>query len=84
MIHESVHVDAIRDDLETLVLDADLLEAVIGTTDPRTKAYVERRTAEGKSKREIIRCLKRFVAREVYAALCPKPVTPDATALDGL
>src|SRR5581483_1937991 len=38
LIHENVHVDAIRDDLETLVLDADLLEAVIGTTDPRTKA----------------------------------------------
>lgn len=38
LIHENVHVDAIRDDLETLVLDADLLEAVVGTTDPRTKA----------------------------------------------
>jgi transposase len=34
-----------------------------------TKDYVERRTHEGKSKREIIRCLKRYVAREVYAAL---------------
>ncbi len=31
--------------------------------------YVSRRTAEGKSKREIIRCLKRYVAREVYRAL---------------
>jgi type I restriction enzyme, R subunit len=38
LIHENVHVDAIRDDLETLVLDADLLEAVVGTTDPRMKA----------------------------------------------
>ncbi|TML89629.1 MAG: IS110 family transposase, partial [Actinobacteria bacterium] len=34
-----------------------------------TKDYVERRTSEGKSKREIIRCLKRYLAREVYAAL---------------
>ena len=34
-----------------------------------TKAYVQRRTSEGKSKREIIRCLKRYVAREVYTAL---------------
>lgn len=49
-------------------------------TDPRTKEYVARRTAQGKTKREIIRCLKRFVAREVYAALCPKPVSPDTTA----
>ena len=34
--------------------------------DPRTKRYVERRQAEGKSKREIMRCLKRYVAREIY------------------
>jgi hypothetical protein len=34
-----------------------------------TKEYMARRTTEGKSKREIIRCLKRYVAREVYAAL---------------
>ena len=34
-----------------------------------TKAYAERRTAEGKSKRESLRCLKRFIAREVYRLL---------------
>jgi Transposase IS116/IS110/IS902 family len=33
--------------------------------DPRTRAYVARRTAEGKTTREIMRCLKRYVAREV-------------------
>jgi transposase len=38
---------------------------------PATRAYVERRTAEGKSKKEIIRCLKRYVAREVYHCLRP-------------
>jgi transposase len=32
--------------------------------------YLRRRTAEGKSKREIIRCLKRFVAREIFGYLC--------------
>jgi len=37
--------------------------------DGRTKEYVARRTREGKSKREIIRCLKRYVAREVYRVL---------------
>jgi transposase len=37
--------------------------------DPRTQEYVARRTAEGKSKREIIRCLKRYLAREVYRVL---------------
>jgi transposase len=38
-------------------------------TDPATKAYVERRTKEGKSKAEIMRCLKRYVARETYDLL---------------
>jgi len=36
---------------------------------PPARAYVERRTAEGLSKKEIIRCLKRYVAREVYPHL---------------
>ena len=36
---------------------------------PATRAYVERRTKEGLSKREIIRCLKRYVASEVYRHL---------------
>jgi transposase len=36
------------------------------SSDPRTRAYVERRTKEGKSKKEIIRVLKRYVAREIY------------------
>ena len=34
-----------------------------------TIAYVERRTREGLSKREIIRCLKRYVACEIYRLL---------------
>jgi len=38
LIHQNVHVDAVRDDLETLVIDADLLEAVLGTPDPKKKA----------------------------------------------
>ena len=31
-----------------------------------TRDYVARRTADGRTKREIIRCLKRFLAREIY------------------
>jgi transposase len=40
-----------------------------------TRDYVARRTAEGLSKREIIRCLKRYISREVFAALprCEAP-----------
>jgi transposase len=39
------------------------------SSDPRTRAYVERRTLEGRSKPEIMRVLKRYVAREVYRHL---------------
>lgn len=56
-------------------------------TDPRTKAYLERRTAEGKGKKEIIRCLKRYVAREIYRELiCAagrRQVTSPAALADG-
>ena len=41
------------------------------STCPATRAYVQRRTAEGLSKKDIIRCLKRYVAREVYRHLQP-------------
>ena len=35
----------------------------------RTRTYVARRTKEGKTKKEIIRCLKRYIGREVYRIL---------------
>ena len=49
--------------------------------DHRTKEYVARRTQEGKSKPEIIRCLKRYIAREAYRVLvssgaCSSPKDP--------
>ncbi len=49
--------------------------------DQRTQEYVARRTAEGKSKREIIRCLKRYVAREAYRVLvcCGARSSPTGT-----
>jgi transposase len=37
--------------------------------DQRTKDYLARRMQQGKSKREVIRCLKRYVAREIFAVL---------------
>ena len=39
------------------------------SSDPRTRAYVQRRRGEGLSNREIIRCLKRYVARETFKHL---------------
>jgi transposase len=39
--------------------------------DARTRAYAERRTKQGLSKKEIIRCLKRYIAREIYTLLNP-------------
>jgi hypothetical protein len=41
-------------------------------TDVPTKHYMARRTQEGMSKPEIIRCLKRYVAREIYRQLVPR------------
>lgn len=49
--------------------------------DQRTREYVERRTAQGKTKREIMRCLKRYVAREIYRLLqAPGTAIPDLSA----
>ncbi len=45
--------------------------------DPRTRAYVARRTTECLSKPEIIRCLKRYAAREIYNALRTLPTAED-------
>ena len=41
----------------------------LGQHEPRTVAYMNRRLADGKTKPEIIRCLKRYVARETFPAL---------------
>jgi transposase len=46
--------------------------------DPATRDYVHRRTKEGLSKREILRCLKRFIARQAYHA-----ITADLTKKPG-
>lgn len=44
-------------------------------SDPMTKTYVAKRTADGKTKKEILRCLKRAIAREVFHLLTnPQPV----------
>lgn len=37
--------------------------------DPRTRTYAARRTTEGLSKQDIIRCLKRYIAREIYPTI---------------
>lgn len=44
-------------------------------TDPRTRAYAASRTAAGKTSKEILRCLKRAIAREVYHLLTDPPRT---------
>jgi len=46
-------------------------------TDPRTRDYVQRRTKQGKDKKEIIRCLKRYIAREIHALLKPATTLED-------
>ena len=49
--------------------------------DERTRRYVAKRTSEGKSRREAIRCLKRYIAREVYRVLMDP--NPDGAAPEG-
>lgn len=50
-----------------------------------TRTYVARRTTEGKSRLEIMRCLKRFVAREVFTAITNPPTDlPTGTDLRAL
>jgi transposase len=47
---------------------------------PRTQTYIARRTAEGKTTREIRRCLKRYISRELYRTLtaCMQPAVATA------
>lgn len=45
LIHQNVHVDAVRDDLDTLVLDADLLDAVLSNPDPKKTKEIEIKVA---------------------------------------
>jgi len=53
--------------------------------DPETRAYIERRVTEGKTKREAIRCLKRHIARQIWHLLytaepaSPLPIRPRTT-----
>jgi len=46
--------------------------------DPDTRAYVEKRTAEGRTPREIRRCLKRYLARQIYRHLNAATATQSA------
>lgn len=46
------------------------------TSDERTKAYIAKKRAEGKSTKEAMRCLKRAICREVYHLLTTPPAVP--------
>ena len=45
------------------------------SSDPVTRAYLEKRQADGKTKAEANRCLKRYIVREVYNALPKSTLT---------
>ncbi|MCX4625357.1 IS110 family transposase [Streptomyces sp. NBC_01443] len=64
--------------------NADLYRIVLSRLrwEERSRAYLQRRTAEGKTKREVIRCLKRYAAREIHRAIAsaPLPVPPSLPA----
>jgi transposase len=48
--------------------------------DPQTRAYLERKRAEGKSNREALRCLKRHLARQIHRLLATPPAHPERSA----
>jgi transposase len=41
-----------------------------------TKSYAAKRTADGKTRREIVRCVKRYIVREIYRHICAPATTP--------
>lgn len=45
-------------------------------TDPATQAYAQRRRGESKTDRDILRCLKRHIARDIYRVLTQPPPVP--------
>jgi transposase len=49
--------------------------------DPRSKAYIAKKTAEGKTKLEAIRCLKRHIANDLFRTITNPPTVPDITDL---
>jgi len=49
--------------------------------EPATKNYMQRRLAEGKTRKEVIRCLKRFVARHVHRAILTDLANPDILSI---
>jgi len=53
---------------------------VQGRVDPDARAYLARKQAEGKSRREAVRCLKRFIARRVWNVLPKAPSVADANS----
>jgi hypothetical protein len=48
--------------------------------DARTRDYLARRITEGKTRREAIRCLKRYLAREIYQIITAPPETQRSAA----
>jgi type I restriction enzyme R subunit len=64
LIHENVHVDAVRDDLDTLVMDAKLLEAVLESPDPEKKAKEISVKLTGR--------LRKHAANPIYKALAER------------
>jgi transposase len=46
--------------------------------DERTRTYISRRLEQGRTKKEAIRCLKRYIAREIYHQLPRQQLTLDS------
>jgi transposase len=77
-----IHVDAAYVSYPTTSAGSALYTVVLNRNEvpPSHRAYVERRTKEGLSKREIMRCLKRYVARELFPLIIDALPPTDPTA----
>lgn len=54
-----------------------VIEITRGRLDPKTQAYLQRKEAEGKSRMEAMRCLKRHLARRYYRLLSERSRSTD-------
>jgi hypothetical protein len=76
--HADTHVAAALDQLGRHL--ATITVAIVRMShDEKTKKYIARRNSEGKTKRETIRCLKRYIARDLYRILVPIITTKPGT-----
>ena len=83
LIHENVHVDSVRDDLDTLVVDAGLLEAALGDPNPAKNVWVKltarlRKHAGNPVYKALVERLEELKKRHKQGLFVPATTAPGA------